>query len=602
MVQDRKEDTVYYEIAEDNLKNRNIIIPQGRLKDYIGRPQKVCYGSMYGFANTILDHMTIYKTVSSFKDTCFIKKLVFDIDCHDGKNYEKGLKEGVVRVRELISQLAEFTGVSEYAIPIWFSGRGFHLETEDFFHFKPSNYLREEVLATMKHYFPFIDHKPYMTTGLIRLPWTYNDKVGYYKVPLHLSELDSIEGILEKAKYPRDEEGRLKKVEWEDWDAYDLSSKIIVAEKKANYEIKKHSVTRIVTCVQKMFQEGPQSGARHDNLLRMLTSWRRQGQTYGQSLILAKHWINGQWSDYEVENQVNSVWKNGYFPYSCTDHVMAKYCDPDCIFYKGKSYNIQIADNMTIEQDLKERLMSIDDPLNPVFDMNNLFDLGVECQFRQGNMIVLFGHPKIGKTFLVQYLTHNSGKRTLYYTLEMPSDEVLLRQYMIASKESEDIVTQRLLVGEELYKKTDYLTLIDQSPTLTDIQSHIEQFSPDWVVIDTIDQVSEDQYKSNETMRLTYLFQKLKQMAIQYKVVIIIVQHIPSTDAYDKDGKLKPLTMFSGLYSKEGARKADKVIGWEGYHDSNIRRLRSLALRRGKPFDKFIEYSEETSTLTPRKD
>ena len=334
----------------------------------------------------------------------------------------------------------------------------------------------------------------------------------------------------------------------------------------------------------------------------MLTSWRRQGHTYEQSLVLAKYWINGQWSDYEVENQVNSVWKNAYFPYSCTDHVMAKYCDPDCIFYKGKSYNIQIADNMTIEQDLKERLMSIDDPLNPVFDMNNLFDLGVECQFRQGNMIVLFGHPKIGKTFLVQYLTHYSGKRTLYYTLEMPSDEVLLRQYMIASKESEEIVTQRLLVGEELYKKTDYLTLIDQSPTLTDIQSHIEQFSPDWVVIDTIDQVSEDQYKSNETMRLTYLFQKLKQMAIQYKIVIIIVQHIPATEALDKDGKMKPLTMFSGLYSKEGARKADKLIGWEGYHDSNIRRLRSLALRRGKAFDKFIEYNEETSTLTPRKD
>lgn len=38
-------------------------------------------------------------------------------------------------------------GTSEYSIPIWYSGRGFHLQTPNFFNFKASNYLREEVFS-----------------------------------------------------------------------------------------------------------------------------------------------------------------------------------------------------------------------------------------------------------------------------------------------------------------------------------------------------------------------------------------------------------------------------------------------------------------------
>jgi len=594
-----KLDEVYYEVALDTVSNRNIIVPKSKLSSFI-KNGKVVYRSMFGFKNTIIDHFKIYRTVKSFKDTCYIESLVFDLDSHKGNNLLDSLKEGVPLVKDLIKQIAEMTGTSEYSIPIWYSGRGFHLQTPNFFNFKPSNYLRDEVLATMKHYFPYIDHKPYMTTGLIRLNYSYNDKSQTYKIPVHYTELDNIETLLEKAKSPVNAEGKFHKVEWEEWDAYDLHDKIIAATQKASYENSKYNNTRIVTCVQNMYTEGSIKGQSHNNLLRMLNAWRKNGLNYEQSFELAKKWVDDGWSDYEVNNQVNSVWKNAYTQYSCDDEVMAKYCDWNCIYYKAKNYNINIVDNMTIEQELKESLMEVDNPDNPTFDLNNLFDLGVECQFRTGNMILLFGHPKIGKSFWMQYVSQKAKKKTLYYTLEMPSTEIYQRQLMIALEENEKQVTERLTTyDEELHSHVDHMILIDSSPTLLDIESHIRQFDPEWVVVDTLDMISEDGYKGNETMRLTHIFQRLKQIAVDYKIVILIVQHITGSDAFEKDGTIKPLTMMSGAYSKDGSKKADKILGWEGYQNTTTRRLRSLALRRGKHFDKEIEYLEDYSQLIP---
>lgn len=159
-----------------------------------------------------------------------------------------------------------------------------------------------------------------------------------------------------------------------------------------------------------MYSAGSIKGESHNTLLRMLTAWRKNGLNYEQSFELAKKWVDDGWSDYEVNNQVNSVWKNAYTQYSCDDDLMAKHCDWNCIYYKAKNYNINIVDNMTIEQELKESLMEVDNPDNPTFDLNNLFDLGVECQFRTGNMILLFGHPKIGKSFWMQYVSTESEK------------------------------------------------------------------------------------------------------------------------------------------------------------------------------------------------
>lgn len=611
-----KLDEVYYEVALDNAKNRNILVPRSQLSSFITN-EKVVYRSMFGFQNTILDHFKIYKTVSSFKDKCYIESLVFDVDTHwdssdldsKGKPKEvfddkealmKVLEEGVIRTKELIKQLAEMTGTSEESIPIWYSGRGFHLQTPNFFNFKASTYVREEVAATMKHYFPFIDHKPYMTSGLIRMNYSYNDKSKTYKIPLHYSELDDINAILLKAQSPKNKNGEFYIVEWEEWDGYDLSSKIIVEKKKASNEKSKQNVTRIVTCVQKMFKEGPIKGNRHDVLLRMATAWRgKLGMTFEQSFILAKAYFQGEWSDYEITNQLTSIWDKMYNPYSCTDSVMAKYCDPDCIFYRGKNFSLTIPDNTTIEQKLRDNLIQEEDSKNPTFDLNSLFDIGTECKFRPGNMIVLFGHPKIGKSFLYQYLVHYSGKKTLYYTLEMPDDETYARQVAISMKESVEQAEDRVRNGEELFDKIPNISIINRSPTLDDVKNHILQFAPDWVVIDTIDKVSEDQFRGNETGRITYLFQEFKKIAIEYKIVVLIVQHIPGSEAKDKNGNLKSLDVWSGLSSKESGRSGDKILGWEGFQDSNLRTLRSLALRRGDPFRKEIEYSKEFSLLYP---
>ena len=607
-----KLDELYYEIAKNNAHNRNIVVARSELGDYIGEG-KVVYRSMYGYKNTLKDHMTIAKSVQSFKDTCYIENLVFDLDSHyedkenkkdtevfdDPVKLKKVLTDAVYGVKELIRLIAEMTGTPEYSIPIWYSGRGFHLQTPDFFHFKPSTYLREEVEATMKHFFPMIDHLPYMTSGLIRLNYSYNAKSKTYKIPVHYQDLTHIDDILIRAKSYM-EDGKLIKVKYDEWDAYDLSDKIIVAQEKARFEVNKHNTTRIVTCVQNMFNAGSIKGQSHNMLLRMLTVWRKQGMTYGQSLILAKAWVDKGWSDYEVTNQVNSVWKNRYLPYGCQDNLMAKYCDQDCIYYKNRNYNIAIDDNVTILQKLAQRIKDDNDPENPSFDLKNVFDLPVEIKFRKGQAILLFGHPKIGKSFWMQYVCQKAKIKTLYYTLEMPVEEIIQRQVSIQLEEDIFKVEQRVLQGEDIYEMSElikHITFIGISPTLSDIRAHIENYEPEWVIIDTVGYISEDQFKGNETLKLNYIFEELKKMAITYKVVILVIQHI--VNGVDEKGKLKPLNMFSGLYSKTGSRAFDKILGWEGYQDQPRRKLSMLGNREGVYFTKYMVFDKEKSVLTP---
>jgi len=606
-------DEIYYEIAKDSLTNRNIVVPRSQLGSYIGEG-KVIYRSMYGYRKTAKDHLDISPSLKTYKDICYIENLVFDMDSHyeDDENKKETevfdnpvklkevLSKAVYNLKELIKQIAEMIGTSEYSIPIWYSGRGFHLQTPDFFHFTPSTYLREEVDATMRKFFPMIDFKPYMTSGLIRLNYSYNYKSKTYKIPIHYTDLDKIDEILKRAKSPYTSDGKLIKVQYEDWEADNLHDQIVVAQEKARFETNKYDTTRIITCVQSMFKVGPIKGQRHNMLLRMLTVWREQGMTYEQSLALAKLWVNKEWSDYEVTNQVNSVWKNRYHRYGCKDELMAKYCATKCTYYKNKNYNISIDDNLTILQRLAERVKEDNDPENPSFDLKPIFDLNVEIKFRKGQAILLFGHPKIGKSFWMQYICQKSKIKTLYYSLEMPVEETIERQIAIELQEDIFKIKQRVHEGEDLLKLSElvqHMTFIGTSPTLIDIQSHIEKYEPEWIIIDTVGYISEDTYKNNETLKLNHIFEELKKMAISYKVVVFVIQHI--VNGIDEKGNLKPLNMFSGLYSKTGSRAFDKILGWEGHQDQPRRKLSMLGNREGVYFTKFMVFDKEKSVLTP---
>lgn len=128
--------------------------------------------------------MKLYKTVKGYTGTIWLDNITIDID--KGKSSDD---EVLYRTQIFVERLEEDWKLDRNEIRIWYSGRGFHLVFPDIFRFEPSNYISEEVKATLTKYFPEMDSMPLMKTGLIRVGFSYNSKTKRYKTPLSSAEL-----------------------------------------------------------------------------------------------------------------------------------------------------------------------------------------------------------------------------------------------------------------------------------------------------------------------------------------------------------------------------------------------------------------------------
>jgi hypothetical protein len=146
---------LYCELVLGNFKNRGLAVPVSDLYKYQQQALQSAselYRSYYFFDREILDHLKIRKTVRSYRGKYYLDRIVFDIDI--GTDSNGHVHE---RAKGFVHSLIEDWGLSEDHIRAWFSGRGFHIVTPDFFGFKPSNSLPQAVRATLTKHFPDAD-------------------------------------------------------------------------------------------------------------------------------------------------------------------------------------------------------------------------------------------------------------------------------------------------------------------------------------------------------------------------------------------------------------------------------------------------------------
>ena len=134
--------------------------------------------------------------------------------------------------------------------------------------------------------------------------------------------------------------------------------------------------------------------------------------------------------------------------------------------------------------------------------------------YQPGTLNLIGGRPGMGKTTLTFYLATEAQLPTVYFSLEMSSDQLLLH----------------LVTG----KCPEWIHLDDTVPmTVELIRTKVHQLQKTqkirWVVVDYLQLMSSSQPYSNRTDEIVLIIKELKEMAEELQVAVIVLTQLMRT-------------------------------------------------------------------------
>lgn len=211
------------------------------------------------------------------------------------------------------------------------------------------------------------------------------------------------------------------------------------------------------------------------------------------------------------------------------------------------------------------------------------FDNYLPAGIMPGQLGVFLAYPGIGKSWMALYFAVQAwkqGKTPLIVSLEMSETEVRNRVFTIMG---EGLWSHRKLSSGEV--ETDMLRkwhkkdvagrpefhIISNdsggeiSPSV--LRGKIDQYKPDFVIVDYLQLMSPNQKSDNETVRMKNLSRELKLMAIGEEVPIIAISSATPDDVNDLSGVP---TLGQTAWSRQIAYDADWVIALGRATNSDI--------------------------------
>lgn len=576
--------TRYIEIAVGSVANRNDFVKLHPA--HIGRfitTNDELYRGMFSLQNKPSSG------IKSYKGDYMLEELILDID--------KGKSPGdkvLMQCREICKMLIE-KGVNRTTIHPWFSGTGFHIHLPNVYGFKPSYDLPQRVKFTISKEFGTLVDNIYDRARLIRVPYTINAKSNLYKIPIDLDDLLNhkykYEDIAAKAQVqPVVLDFML--LNNKELTSYPLKEIKQTVSKPKPVAVSNSKYNSNITCIQKMWSND-KSGRRHTILLRMVSAWKRMGLTKEASNSLALLNVPSL-SEEEVGRLTNDIYSWSHNGYGCSDVTMAEFCDVNCRYYVNKDFSVPVKSPFEIADTFKQFLDT--DFSSSSFNLKDLYDLHHDYMFYPGELAVLIGDTKLGKTAWVQNIvTHLKSMPCLYMSLEV-EDKLIFRRFLqIANKMTKDQVYDVFRKGtkedqDKLVKQMQHINIITTPPEVATIKTIIGEHQPKIVVIDTLDGISV-KFNNDPFTKMESIINGLKQIAIEQNVIIIGVSHI-SKGALGDNGNL---TVHSAKGNSVIEQKADKIIGIMGDRDMNRKRIvRSLASRDETGFHLVFDFEYDT--------
>ena len=201
------------------------------------------------------------------------------------------------------------------------------------------------------------------------------------------------------------------------------------------------------------------------------------------------------------------------------------------------------------------------------------FDNYLPAGIMPGQLGVFLAYPGIGKSWLSLYFAVQAwkqGKSPMVVSLEMSETEVRNRVYTIMGNglwshrklSSGEVELDMLKSWHEknLQGKPEFHIISNDSGgevTPSVMRGKIDQYKPDFVIVDYLQLMSPNQKSDNETVRMKNLSRELKLMAISEEVPIIAI----SSATPDDVNKLDTVpTLGQTAWSRQIAYDADWVM------------------------------------------
>jgi len=584
---------LYVETAIGDVASRNIIIPYKELLDTVqSNLGKELYRSMFLYSEEILDHVNKYGSVKDFKGVQALDKITFDIDIDSG-----GSEQLMRKTTEFIKNLAS-KGTKQDYIQIWFSGRGFHVVIPDLYGFTPSIDIAREVKSTLVRDFGNKIDIIYDAKRLIRLPFSLNKKSKLYKnyISMDLFKNGTYDDIIELCgdisfNTPQQYNGIIPI-----WKPMKYDRKEVKKERKILRNAK-YSVNSDVTCGQHIVNNGAEGLFRHKTLLRLISIWRRKGFSQDQCILLSKQWIATKpdgFSNSEIERCVIDTFRNGY-QYTCEDEILTKFCDERCKYFSLKNYGLS-AEILNIDKMIdiyKEHL--IEDKKTNSFNLADIWNLNHDYYFKGGELVVILGDTKLGKTAFVQFLiTQFPDMKALFMSLEVSKELIIRRFFQCALSTNKHKIDAGIdSVESNLKSVLSHLTVLCESPDIRKYDDLIELYTPKMLVVDTIDAIPA-KYFNGEYDRQNFVTNELKALANRHKMIVIAISHISKGASYRlKEGH--ELDVHSAKGNSVIEQKADKIIAFESDRDNeDVRKITAIGSRDESSFKLVLNFDYNT--------
>lgn len=577
----------YVEIAVGSPRNRGGLVAKDKLKEYINSTQAV-YRSVYVYDEKAIEYVEKNGTLRSYFGVRDIDKVVIDVD----KLAEDSDDFTLDKARSVLLDLEEY-GLDEDHIQPFFSGTGYHLLLNaSVFGFEKGEDLPFIVKQTILGMFDSIDPSIYMRSGIYRLPHTINYKTGLYKIPLSVREFLNLKS---------NEIHRLAKTQRLDFEYHGLSGNKelahkIVTEIPAVPSMRKIAEPdKIATCIHRIYKKGPTEGTRHNEILRLVSHFRRHGipSDGTKSAILA--WNNGSLDKMAVLEKVENVYNSGY-RYGCNDDLLKKYCSSRCIYFKRKDYLIDVKSAQDMQKELEERMTT--DFSGKIIDLGKHLDLPetIDSIVYPGELLTVFGPTGSSKTTLVQNIAlgYNSGKDiidkklqipTLYLSLELSSWYMHRRNLQIVSNRSKPSVIKDY---KEIYKQYEdelqHIVVQTVAPNLNQIREKITELQPALVIVDYIDLIGTP-YR-DEYQQIKYVSHNLRNIAVNNDIIIIQVSQV-SRDYSRREA----LDLYAGKGSGAIENASSKVLGIRGKADEAEKELEMFKNSDGDLFTAKVTWT-----------
>jgi replicative DNA helicase len=230
------------------------------------------------------------------------------------------------------------------------------------------------------------------------------------------------------------------------------------------------------------------------------------------------------------------------------------------------------------------------------------FDDFLPAGILPGQLGVFLAYPGIGKSWLSLYFAVQAwkqGKSPLVISLEMSETEVRNRVLTIMG---EGVWSHRKLSAGEIDTddlKSWHTQNIDGKPPFhivsndtggeinpSVLRGKIDQYKPDFVIVDYLQLMSPNQKSDNETVRMKNLSRELKLMAISEEVPIIAISSATPDDVTKLD---TVPTLGQTAWSRQIAYDSDWVIAMGRGTNSDVMEVAWRKNRNGMMTDFFIQ-------------